>query len=1267
MPLVNAFGALSLEATQQLIKSSLADIDAIIGPISGSPPANTLQARLQTIHADLTALQATLNTTATEATLTSVLNAITAQIDLSNTLWTDDSGAYYVRRDTINEGTYTVFFTDPSGTTVTPGPGLRPIAATDKELEQAIFDATGSGTGYTAGDMLARLSIIDTNTSPISIVALWLNLTTGEQLTTNPTGGTYVENTKNVTVVGGQIDITDRSNRLLGHITVDNPSLVVNDPGLPDTLGQNPMAGSTSVTIASDQSTIPTSNANIDTALSTRATEATLALVKGNLDTIIATQTNATQKTQSIDKHLVDTALDVTEQSVAPLSTFTTPFIDVLNYNNIQIDASVNFLGRIWLEWSINPDTVHHGFSTLLIGNAGFNTPINARYVRIRFDSLDTSNTATLTTRVAVKTMVAGPILARMTAPLDSNLVAALTRSILVGFKSDGVTSANIGITDNNDLRVGQQAIVDTNNTFSVSIPAFLGVPYVPNTGGAPGSLPADTVAGGWTKIQDFSQFTVSGNFVALGQGYAEWSNDGGVTINHFETTQFGGGGGSISIPSNGSTHYRIVFQNRSGAPFTFKAKVILRYLPISAFTFPTRTSIHPSFPSALTTSVGAGQPPDGDDDPFNTLLTKVRTQGLHTLGSTSTPLPGDTGGTNHIFRGKWFAWQKNYGKALLNLTTDVAGTCYVELSNDISPSNLDDSGTLSGASIPLPYSPSIDGLLRLFPIVSSRWIRIRYVNGPAAQSRLTLDMSFFVNDPGLVVKTASTMVGGDVLTGIVDAVDSSERQEVSGEYVHVKTTRNTTTNKDGKNVHITGLDTNVKVFPLRVFQNGQLNVSSSRVQIPAPTISNVKALSVTNMDGDTDVFWGDNSITATAGSDVILSRGAKDLDLDGSSPIFLIAAASGAATGTSNRYAASTQNNSGVITPNNLLADDTNYAVFDNQGDTVQLTGFTPAGAYPIISNVNLKFKANKNATIGSETATVAETQTGAILTGGTITSASITGGTNQLYVAFITRNSDTNTITGVTGLGLTWAARVQNVTNGGGGRRIDAWYAFGNATTGTVSATQSTSTNAHIAVLRIVGAHPSTPIENNGSTVGSGTSVTGPVLNGTASGLSLMGISHESSGTAGISYTENVDTSNGVGANIDGISVESKQLFTTGNETATYTLAAPDVWQAISLTILPAPANNPIITVTYKVGTDPVGTTTMVAAVSSTSDQTFTVNIFGDRAWIPADITNTVLTLTSTTMTVQPVNGNVAWLDVTESEAAAIARVTYSWIGEG
>ena len=175
------------------------------------PAGASTEATLAAIKA---ALQGTLATStaalplpagaASEATLAGLKSAVQAQIDLASTLWTDSSGAFYVRRDVVNEstGTITVAFTDPQGAAAVPGAGLKPATTTaSRTMLQAIFDAVSDGAGYGAGDLIGRVTQLDTSTTPATVTAsLWLNLSTGAILAGAPSAGTISEQTKQVSV-----------------------------------------------------------------------------------------------------------------------------------------------------------------------------------------------------------------------------------------------------------------------------------------------------------------------------------------------------------------------------------------------------------------------------------------------------------------------------------------------------------------------------------------------------------------------------------------------------------------------------------------------------------------------------------------------------------------------------------------------------------------------------------------------------------------------------------------------------------------------------------------------------------------------------------------------------------------------------------------------------------------------------------------------------------------------------------------------------------
>jgi len=160
---------------------------------------------------------------ATEATLAQVRDAIKATIDLESTIWTDDSGAYYVRRDTVDEGTgaITIAWTAPDGTAATPGAGLRPLSSADRDVTQALFVATNSGTGYTSGDFLARLLILDVTPATPVITQVWYNLTSGSVIAA-PNSAHVTPSDESVTVASSALPTgaatEAKQDTLIGHV-----------------------------------------------------------------------------------------------------------------------------------------------------------------------------------------------------------------------------------------------------------------------------------------------------------------------------------------------------------------------------------------------------------------------------------------------------------------------------------------------------------------------------------------------------------------------------------------------------------------------------------------------------------------------------------------------------------------------------------------------------------------------------------------------------------------------------------------------------------------------------------------------------------------------------------------------------------------------------------------------------------------------------------------------------------------------------------------
>lgn len=136
----------------------------------------------------------------TNTTLTQILAAIKAQINLAATIWINDSGLYYIRRELVAEGTgaITYAYTDPNGNAANPTGVLRPLATSDRDVITAFYDVLSPGTGYSVGDLLARIAILDVNSTTPSVSVTWLNLSLGTILGTAPVGASIEPSNENV-------------------------------------------------------------------------------------------------------------------------------------------------------------------------------------------------------------------------------------------------------------------------------------------------------------------------------------------------------------------------------------------------------------------------------------------------------------------------------------------------------------------------------------------------------------------------------------------------------------------------------------------------------------------------------------------------------------------------------------------------------------------------------------------------------------------------------------------------------------------------------------------------------------------------------------------------------------------------------------------------------------------------------------------------------------------------------------------------------------
>lgn len=636
-----------------------------------------------------------------------------------------------------------------------------------------------------------------------------------------------------------------------------------------------------------------------------------------------------------------------------------------------------------------------------------------------------------------------------------------------------------------------------------------------------------------------------------------------------------------------------------------------------------------------LVKNVPTAKTPDGN-------YTNTRAQGVHTANSSTTPL-----NANGIFRGTWFRWSDDYSTLISNISSDVEGTLYIDLSTKENPvDGVDDDVELA---VPLPFDPAIDSIARRNTPLQSKWVRHRYVNGNAAQSSFNLTATLTTLDPGDVFITANQLPNKDTLTGLSRSIQTIPNQDNTG-FQDVPVDSLT----GNPEVTVRNVRDDLLLKPLDTATADQVVVGTTATRLDPSPLVNRREIMISN-DGETNASVGfSNSITFDSDSFRLQPGAVRTWSLAESTELWAIAEDTGGTQTTLKRSGSSAAGT--ATSPSNALTSNDTRSTIDANTETIEIDGFT-AGTVNDLVSVKLGIEAQKQSG-QTETTAIEQHETGSTTGAGTVaTTNPLAGGTDQLYVAYITRNSTTGTITQVQADGTFLTPLVQNVTIDS--RRIDVWYAYGNFSAGVVTASMSTSTNAHIAVYRISNANPSTPIQDFGSTTGTGTSVSGPTLNGTNNGYSLLGISHDvASGIAGAGYTEDSDETNGTGSNQDSLATESKALTTTGSEAATYTLIASSSWAAVGVTILPKDANNPEVTVSYEYSAV-AGATSEIVEITSTTDTNYLVDITGDRSWIAADISNITAIVTGTNISAAAAEIDHVYVELVDT-TGSITRIS-------
>ena len=252
------------------------------------------------------------------------------------------------------------------------------------------------------------------------------------------------------------------------------------------------------------------------------------------------------------------------------------------------------------------------------------------------------------------------------------------------------------------------------------------------------------------------------------------------------------------------------------------------------------------------------------------------------------------------------------------------------------------------------------------------------------------------------------------------------------------------------------------------------------------------------------------------------------------------------------------------------------------------------------------------------------AETGTATASPTSVATSANLTSVADHLYLAAVSlrhTGGSGDTVTSVTGLGLTWTL-VNAQCAGRDTTRIEIWKAQGSPTgDGTVTANLSGSLSAVIAVSRYSGVDTTTPTGNTDSANSNG--VGGACTGGTdsaswsfttldtlANSVVFAAVAHRNrTNTPGTGYTERAELRTGTDGNAAGAAT-ADQLFaaSTTDLTVDGTLSSSQDWGAAAVEILDSPTSS---AATYDFATCMPGTDCF--AYGTFSD--FPANILADR----------------------------------------------------
>lgn len=706
----------------------------------------------------------------------------------------------------------------------------------------------------------------------------------------------------------------------------------------------------------------------------------------------------------------------------------------------------------------------------------------------------------------------------------------------------------------------------------------------------------------------------------------------------------------SIFIPTH-LDGYRVKYTNGSTAQSSFFIASTLRVNQVQEQTTHLTTNLDESNLATLTRSVQVGQQPDGDFVNNRSSGEAFRTTTLLAAGETFTSDWYDTDGWGSI---QIIAApdQPSAEEGMeVQFTRDAqASPVPVDFERTFTvDQNLVNEG---GSEITIPTV--MDGF------------RIKYTNGGTGQNEFLLVATLNVtrqNPQDNIVapvtnKTPATIVRGNIIARDSNS-DWSDIQRSDGQ--------------GGLETAVIEHETDTPIRGLSNWEAGQVTVTSdSAVQVAGGGISDRKTIVFKNNGTNAaDVFIGkDSAVTESTGFPVSQFESV-EIEIEADTSLWAILSSdAGGSTNTQTLGADATLTNNGVVNPGNVFASDDTDGTWDDQDDNAEFSvdDFSFSTDHDTISQVEVGFEGARVDDSQKQTINIEETVSD-IQAGGTsvTTTGSLTAVEENYYVAFIPIRDDTHNVDSVAGLGLSWSL-VTTVTNLGD-VEVEVWEATGGSpdSSGQVTANfDSEVESAGIAAQRISGVDLSSPRDSTATNTGAttGWSVTPGSSNSGDRILGGAAIVRSTTNDPGGDDAEHVEESFDGAAGEDLTFAVQSHEATSSGESTDGTWGTADGWAAAAIALNQADASDPTLTLTYEVGSEGDGPTSLTATLDSTSDQTFKQDVTEDRSWTSSDLDNTKLTLNLDNISLDAAIDHI-FVEVLEAESTASQRCAFLEVG--